>query len=80
MYYSAVDDYNTYDPAEYGKTKDRVEELRGSIERIEGTSPDGKEPEGSVLEELEKHNEIAVKRNMTKTREAVTEQLWEITR
>lgn len=33
-----------------------------------------------IFEELEKDNEIFVKRNMTRTREAVTEQLWDITR
>lgn len=33
-----------------------------------------------IFEELEQPNEILVKRNMTATREAVTEQLWDITR
>ena len=33
-----------------------------------------------IFEELERENEIMVKRNVTKTRHAVTEQLWEITR
>eukprot|EP00095_Tigriopus_kingsejongensis_P012240 maker-scaffold87_size395581-snap-gene-1.14 protein:Tk12240 transcript:maker-scaffold87_size395581-snap-gene-1.14-mRNA-1 annotation:"AGAP004717-PC" len=33
-----------------------------------------------IFEELERYNEIDVKRNMTKTREAVTETLWDITR
>ena len=33
-----------------------------------------------IFEELEQYNEILVKRNMTKTREAVTEKLWDITR
>ena len=33
-----------------------------------------------IFEELERENEILVKRNVTKTRHAVTEQLWDITR
>ncbi|XP_059090405.1 uncharacterized protein LOC131886165 isoform X1 [Tigriopus californicus] len=33
-----------------------------------------------IFEELERYNEIEVKRNMTRTREAVTESLWHITR
>lgn len=33
-----------------------------------------------IFEELERENELMVKRNMTKTREAVTDTLWDITR
>ena len=33
-----------------------------------------------IFEKLEKENELEVKRNMTKNRELVTEDLWEITR
>ncbi|XP_040579567.1 potassium channel subfamily K member 18 [Lepeophtheirus salmonis] len=34
---------------------------------------------GLIFEELEKENELMVKRNMTKTREAVTKDLWAMT-
>ena len=33
-----------------------------------------------IFEELERHNEIEVKRNMTKNRLLVTDDLWEITK
>ena len=33
-----------------------------------------------IFEELERHNELEVKRNMTKNRLLVTDDLWEITK
>jgi hypothetical protein len=35
---------------------------------------------GFIFAELERENELMVKRNVTKTRQAVTETLWDITR